>query len=252
MVISACYRTLAARVCCWLLCLALMSAVGCSKRIDDLEQRTDAAIAELRNIQAEHTAALSEVRSDVRTLSGKVEEIQYVSVGKTRELEKSLLRLGTRVPPPPGVPEDLLSQDEEAIARLSGAGAEGYRQALAQLRSGDLEEARKAFSRFVEQNPGTAFTDNALFWLGICFTKLGQYDRAVVAFSDVYQKYPAEDMVPAALFYLSEALVKAGSVKDAELSLQKLIDEHAKSSFAAKARMRLAELRKGKAPARRR
>ncbi|HQH28994.1 MAG TPA: tetratricopeptide repeat protein, partial [Oligoflexia bacterium] len=170
---------------------------GCStKRLDDL----DASVGELRRIQADHTAALDEIRADLRMLAGKVEQIERQTMGKTKELERSLQRLGTRVPPPPGVPEDLLTQDEEAIAAIAGPAAEMYRQALGFLRGGDIEESRKLFARFVDQNPGTAFTDNALFWLGIACTKLGQYDRAVVAFSEVFQKYPAEDMVPAALY----------------------------------------------------
>ncbi len=228
---------------------AVFLATSCAgERIDELERRTDAALAELRSIQAEHSASINEINSELRTLTGKVDETQYVSIGKTRELERNLQRLGSRVPPPPGVPEDLLAADEEAIASISSPAAELYKQALSQLRSGDIEEARREFGKFVEQNPGTSFTDNGLFWLGICYTKLGQYDRAIVAFSDVFLKYPAEDMVPAALYYQAEAFIKGGVPQDATLSLQKLIDEHPRSPFAAKARNRLMEVKKNRAP----
>lgn len=97
----------------------------------------------------------------------------------------------------------------------------------------------------MEQNPGTAFTDNAMFWQGIVSDKLNQLDRAVASFSDVFQKYPAEDMVPPALYYLAETLVRMDSKTHAVLTLQKLIDEHPKSEFAARGRERIGQLNGG-------
>lgn len=224
-----------------------------SHRLDELERRTRTDITDIRSIQADQNASLNTLRSEVRDLAGKIEELQYTSTGKTKELERTIQRLGSRVPPPAGVPEDLLSRDEERIATLTGPAADLYRKGLQQLRDGDIENSRASFQRFVEENPGTAFTDNALFWLGICYTKLGQYDRAVVSFSQVFQSYPAEDMVPPALYYLAQTFLTNGSTEDAILSLQKLVDEHPRSSYAIKGQSQLRELKaetaKKKAPA---
>lgn len=230
-------------------CTFLLAA--CSGGVKQLEERMQADLADLRSIQAEHTAEISEIRGELRTISGKVEELQHVAMGRTTELERSLRRLGTRVPPPEGVPEDLLSRDEEKISRITGASAEDYKRALGQLRAGDFEGASSTFSGFAEANPGTAFTDNALFWLGICYSQLGQYDRAIVSFTDVFQSYPAEDMVPAALFYLAEAFHKAGSKQEALDALQMVIDDHPRSKFASKARKRKREIRRGRSRRRR-
>lgn len=223
---------------------AVFFAACAGARIDSVERQMKSDLDDLRSIQAEHTADLNTIRQELREVSGKVEELQYVAMGRTKELERTLNRLGSRVPPPPGVPEKLLNSDEEQIASLTGPAADTYKRGLNQLRAGDFEGGRETFSRFVQDNPGTAFTDNALFWLGICYGKLGQYDRAVVAFSDVFQSYPAENMVPASLYHLSETFVKMGSIQDAKLTLQKLIDEHPKSSFNRKARNRLRELKR--------
>ena len=143
------------------------------------------------------------------------------------------------------IPEQSYRQPISADGiQQSGPSADQYKGALARLRGGDFEGAKGAFSAFIEQNPGTAFTDNGLFWLGICYSKLGQYDRAIVSFSDVFQSYPAEDMVPASLYYLAETFVKTNSHDDAILTLEKLREDHPKSKFAAKARKRIAEIKK--------
>jgi tol-pal system protein YbgF len=213
---------------------------GCvSSQIEALRNELKSEVSELRGIQAEHTASISEVKSELRTITGKVEEVQYVSQGKTQQLEQTIKQLGSRVPPPQGVPVDLLNEDEERISPMSGEPASLYKDALIKLRSGDFVGASDGFKSFAEGSPDTTFTDNALFWLGICYSKLGQNDRAIVSFSDVFQTFPAEDMVAPALFYLAESFQKMGSANDAKLTLQKLVDEFPRSEYAVLARAKL-------------
>ena len=181
-------------------------------------------------------------------MSGKLEEVQHASRGKTEELERTLQRVSSRVPPPPGVPDELLVQDESLISRITGPAADSYRSGLQQLREGDFQGARGTFSGFVEANPNTAFTDNAYFWLGVVYEKLGEPDRAVGAYSEAFNRFPAEDRVGPALLRLAELFLNMGSKKDAALTLQKLVDEHGNSESGVKGRALLAEINK-KAPA---
>ena len=221
----------------------LSSACG-GARIKALEDKTAADVRDLRELQAETTASLNQIRQEIRQIQGQIEELQYRSTGKAAELERSLRRLGSRVPPPAGVPEDLLNSDQEKIARISGDAAEGFKRGLGLLRAGDFETARAAFGEFAEANPGTAFTDNALFWQGICYIKLGQYDQAVVSLSEVYQTYPAEDMVAPSLYFLGQSFEKLGGYSDAVDTLQKLIDDHPRSSYAKEARKEIRSLKR--------
>ena len=226
--------------------LVSLAVAGCgSSKIGELEQSVSALrrdLGDIRSIQAQQNTKIEEIKTEMRGLTGKVEEVQHTSVGKTQELEQTISKLQSRVPPPAGVPEQLLNQDDERIAPLNGAAADMYRQALSAVRTGDFVVARTTLEQFIEQNPGTAFTDNALFWFGVVNERLNQLDKAVASFSEVFQKYPAEDMVPAALYFLAETLVRMNSKNDAILTLQKLIDEHPKSEFAAQGRARIAQL----------
>lgn len=241
-----------------LIALASLLATGlgacAGSKVEQLDQQTKSVkndINDLRTLQAQQSSAINEIRADLRALQGKIEELQHASVGKTQELEQTISQLKSRVPPPPGVPEDLLNADEEKIGGITGPAADQYRKALGEVRAGGFESARQTLSSFVEGNPGTAFTDNALFWLGITYDKLGQYDRAIVSYSEVFQKYPAEDMVAPALFFLAESFMKLGSKSDAVLTLQKLVDEHGSSAYGARGRARLQELQPGGAKKRR-
>ena len=226
--------------------LAASGAVACSdSRIVALEETTKklkSEIADIRNLQAEQTAMLREYGSNMRSLTGRVEEVQHVSTGKTQQLEETISKLKSRVPPPAGVPEDLLNDDDEKIGANTGPAAEQYKQALQLIRTGEFNSALETLSAFITANPGTAFTDNALFWRGISYQHLGKLDQAVSSFSEVYQKYPAEDFVAPSLFYLADTLVKLGSKQDAVLTLQKLLDEHPTAAIASRARVMLSEL----------
>ncbi|MCB0358407.1 MAG: tetratricopeptide repeat protein [Bdellovibrionales bacterium] len=212
---------------------------GCSKAFQD-EMRAD--MADLRSIQARQTASLDQLQSQFASLQGKVDELEYAVHGKTSELEQRLERFGARVPPPPGVPADLLAEDEEKIRRVSGPAADQFSEGLDLLRAGEFERARSLFQSFVDQNPDTAFSDNALFWTGVSLEKIGKYDRAVVAYSDVFKLYPAEDRVQPALLRLGEAFAKLGSTEEAKLTFQKLLDDYPRGKYASEARKQLRDL----------
>lgn len=222
--------------------LTVLSGCGAG-RVNELEESMKSEFSDVRAIQAQHTAQISELQAEIRTLQGKIEELGYVARGKTQELEDRLKTFGSRVPPPEGVPADLLAEDEERIGRNTGPAADAYRSGLEQMRIGDFEAARATFESFVAQNPDTTFSDNAHFWTGVALEKLGLYDRAIVSYSDVFRNYPAEDRAPVAMYRLAEVFLKIQSAEDAQLTLQKLIDDYPKSEYAARAKGRLQELR---------
>lgn len=230
--------------------LIFSAFIGCStERIDALEdgQRAlRADIAEIRGLLADQSAEISRTRADLRTLSGKTEEIQHAAIGRTRELETNLTQLQARIPPPPGVPEDLLARTEDQLVGVAGEAADNFRMAMVNLRSGSYEEARVKLQSFAETNSATALTDDALFWSGIALKQQKLCDRAVLSFSEVFQKFPAEDMTPPALYFLASCFVELGSKNDAVLTLQKLQDEHPRSAYAGKGRALLGELRPAK------
>ncbi len=234
------------------LMLGSMMIIGLSAcstgKVEQLDETTRANkndINDIRTLQAQQSSAINEIRAELRNLVGKLDEIQHSSAGKTQELEQTISQLKSRVPPPAGVPEDLLNTDDEKINAITGPAADAYKRCLQQIRTGDFDSAKQSLTAFIEANPGTAFTDNALFWLGIAYDKMGQYDRAVVAFSEVFQKYPAEDMVEPALWFLADSFRKLGSKDDAVLTLQKLVDEHGGSPWGVRGKALLAELQGG-------
>lgn len=211
-------------------------------QLDESSRRTSGDIESLRATSAENTSAIADLRADLARLSGKLEELNYQVTGKTAELQRTMEAVSSRMPPPPGVPEDLLASDESLIGRISGSAADAYRAALKDLRAGKFQDARSRFSRFAEENPNTAFTDNAYFWMGICSDQLGELDRAVGGYSAAFQKFPAEDRAAPALYYLAQDFLKMKSRSDAIVTLQKLADDYGSTEYGRKGKALLNEM----------
>lgn len=199
-------------------------------------------VRDLRTISAEHTAELGDIREQLRVISGQIEELQYQAVGKAQELEKSLARLGSRVPPPESVPQNLLEEDDQKISRISGESAMVFANGLKKLRVGAFDEAIGDFRRFLSENPETSFSDNSYFWLGVCFESLGKYEDAIGAYSNSFQRFPAEDRAAVSLLHLGKVFIKLGSKSDAKLAFQKLVDDYPKSNYVTEARGELKKL----------
>lgn len=237
---------LTSRVCLLLLVVFLGTACGGAKlkELEDGVNENRDDIADIRTLQADVQVTLDAMRADMRRLSGMVEELDYLSRGKAAELQETLERFSSRVPPPAGVPENLLALDEEKISSQQGDMADVYRQALKNVRLGNFTGAIEGFNSFVEANPATSFTDNALFWLGVSHEKLGQYDRAILSYSEVFENFPAEDRVSTALFRLGDVFFKIKEYENAQVTFQKIVDDYAGTQDAAPAKAKLDELRK--------
>jgi tol-pal system protein YbgF len=213
----------------------LLLQVSCSGQINALNNNLE----QLRTVQAEMTTKISELQSNVNLLTGRVEELEYKLKGQTEQIERKLDLVSSRVPPPEGVPEDLLNSDEEALKLNTGKSATSFKVGLSQIRTGDFKAAQQTFLAFVVNNPNTAYTDNALFWIGITWELNDNYDQAIVAYNDAYQRFPAEDYAPVAIYQISECFRKMNDSNNMRLMLQKLSDEYPKSKYAGLANDKL-------------
>lgn len=226
----------------YLTIFAILLLVACSSGKSPSELM-DEDLSQIRAIQAENIASIENLTSEVRNLSGKVEEMQHSSQGKAQELEKTLAQVSSRVPPPAIVPVSLLEKDEKLISREVGAAAREYSLALRKLRAADFSGAQNGFREFVNQNPQTSFSDNAIFWVALCYESFGDYARAITYYSDVFTNYSKDDFAPAALYRLGENFLKMGSSFEAKDAFLKLKEDFPRSEFSLKAEEKLRVLK---------
>jgi tol-pal system protein YbgF len=202
-------------------------------------------VRDMRLQQAEQGSNIEELRTQVRELNGKLEELQFAGGARTTQPEypvpaNARMKQGAATVAA-GVSPLLVRQDELAIAKISGPAADLFRAGLNQVKIGGFSDSLRTFGKFVVENPGTAFTDNALYWLGVSYDQLGQYDLAIEKYSMIYKDYPAEDRAPDALLNLGESFLKIGDKSAAVDSWNIILDEYGNTEVAKRAKIRIQE-----------
>ncbi|MBI1814150.1 MAG: tol-pal system protein YbgF [Deltaproteobacteria bacterium] len=150
-------------------------------------------------------------------------------------------------PPPTPEPTKPLTVSEAALARedaaLQGTKVdEEYRDGIRAVKAGQCDQAEPKFRAFIRKNPKSDLADNAQYWVGECYYRQKNYNKAIVELNDVLSKYPKGDKVPSALWTLAAAFEDSGDKLDARLVLQKLISDHPKSEEAEQGRQKLRSL----------
>lgn len=112
------------------------------------------------------------------------------------------------------------------------------------FRRGDFTAAVRAFDTFLADFPGSQLAANAQYWIGISYFNLKDYPRSRAAQELVLKRYPDSPKVPDAMLAIASVQQETGDVGSARNTLSDIISQYPSSEAAAKARTRLAQLRR--------
>ncbi|RMG43002.1 MAG: hypothetical protein D6719_04775 [Candidatus Dadabacteria bacterium] len=229
------------------LALLLSTQVSCaagagSKKLQELQKDID----ELRSIQAEHTADLVSIRSEIRKLTGRIEEFEYIQskrVGSDLSaLRENVTRLEKLVPPPPIVPVIALESDQALLPKLAPELAEPLGNALKEIRLGNFRGAIPLLQQALDLVDGRAESVYPLFWLGLCYDGVGDLKQALTYYHRTVTEFPKHKRAALALLKEGSVFIRLGDSKAAKLSFQKIIRQYPKSNEARIARERLKDV----------
>lgn len=103
-------------------------------------------------------------------------------------------------------------------------------------------EGRRLLLEFMDTDPQSALTPNALYWVGESLYQEKNYAQAILTFKDVTRRFPKHHKAAAALYKIGLSYAMMGEKDNASLYLRALLKEHPKSEPAPAARKKLAEL----------
>ncbi|MBI4517808.1 MAG: tol-pal system protein YbgF [Deltaproteobacteria bacterium] len=262
------------------LALGLLAVVasGCfATRADLLKVQKDQR--EVRALLADTQVAVDGLRRKLDALKSQLEESNRGG-GRgaarggskpTEELERRIAELeaklaaqgqpGSLVAPPPVAgeqpdaaavqptpePTKPATLADAALAKEEAAfeGAkvdDDYRDGIALVRAGQCDQATPKFRAFLKKNAKSDLADNAQYWVGECYYRQRNYNKAILELNDVLLRYPKGDKLPSALLTLASAFEDMGQKIEAKLVLQKLVSDHPKSEEAERGRQKLQAL----------
>lgn len=218
---------------------------------------------------SEATAAaelrLGQIETEIRNLTGKVEQQAYDTQQLQQRLEaleqdarmrldavEGQLRGGAVAAPAAGLPHQAPMQDTNTIPPMApdgtpailqpapsaqadditgnetGAGdAAGlYEQGFAEIKQGNYQAAEQTFSGFMKRYPTHALAPNALYWLGETYYVRKQYDKSARVFAEAYQKYPDGPKGADNLLKLGMSLSGKGEKDNACIALRQLSKQY--------------------------
>jgi tol-pal system protein YbgF len=117
-----------------------------------------------------------------------------------------------------------------------------YDQGMTLVRQEKSEEGRKLLTEFMQTDPKSALTPNAIYWMGESYFVDKNYAQAILTFKDVTRRFPKHHKAAAALLKIAMCYQQMGEKDNATLYLRALLREHPKSEPAPAARKMLAEL----------
>lgn len=232
------------------------STAAVERRVDELEQ-------ELRDLRRSHALVSQRVRDvdrlgqttfllqdSIEQLSLEVDRLQSQEAERTARLKATETALFGDSPASPRAakqpPESSAPAPRNAPAPAAAAAADDdprtiYQEAYAAMDGGRLEAAMAAFERLLAVAPKHDLADNAHYWLGEIFQRLGDVGTASIHFRSIIEEHPGGNKVPDALYKLGTLAEEAGNRQEAAAWYRKVVEQYAWSPVAEKASARLGQ-----------
>jgi tol-pal system protein YbgF len=130
--------------------------------------------------------------------------------------------------------------------RTAPAAAEGriqpdqaYAAAYNDYLIGNYDLAIAGFQDLMESHPDSEYSDNALYYSGICSQEQQRYEQAIQAFDQVINLYPKGDKTAAAYFKKAQVYQHLQKNTDAIDTLRQLIEIYPETQEAVQAQQEL-------------
>ena len=195
---------------------------------------------------ADSEAELDEIKLEIQSLKGKVEESHYFSQKALSTVEA----MKAAQPSPSGAKTSTSEQLKSPVAPVvvpvppaktekEKTPEELYKEAYDMVQAKDFAGGRIKLKEFLEKYPKASQADNAQYWLGECYYNEGNYEEAILEFQKVVDEYPKGDKVASAILKQGFAFLKLESPTEAKEFFNLVIEKYPKSEEAKKAREKL-------------
>lgn len=211
------------------------------RRLDDLDSRVGRIDRVVSNQSLVQLAQQVEtLQRDVRTMSGRIEELQNaneVLKRQQRELYGDLEKRMTAGVAPTGT-------DVGGPLPGTGSGDETtlYNRAFDQLKAGNYAAAITGFQSLAASHPQGQLADNTQYWLGEAHYVTRDYANAAAAFERVLSGFPNSRKAPDALLKLGYTQIEQRQTEQGRATLQQVVSRYPGSDAARLATERLQKL----------
>ena len=227
--------------------LALLAGCGANQSVpDDRTLQVELERARLQNMKhslLEAQLQLDQVRDQMETLRKEKEVLTKAVISCRDENDNLKSHMAAQEKPELAQPNVTVGEEQmpTKIAAPLNSAEELYRQALLFYESKQYDNALKSLKDLLRHYPSHQLSDNAQFWIGVCYLNLDQIDTAHRAFNEVLERYPAGNKVPDAMLMIGNLEKRRGAVEQYREMLAEIIRRYPQSEAAGRARKNLSK-----------
>jgi tol-pal system protein YbgF len=226
--------------------LALLVGCGANRPASEHEVlQSELDRARMRNMKdslLEAQLQLDQAREQMETLR-REKEVLAKAVISCREENDTLNSRMADLEKPQSIQGDGGDERELEPSKVDApprSAEELYQQALLFYESKQYESALQSLKDLLFHYPSHDLSDNAQFWIGVCYLNLDQLGAAHRAFNEVLERYPAGNKVPDAMLMIGTLEQRRGAVEQYRQMLAEIIRRYPQSEAAGRARKKLA------------
>jgi TolA-binding protein len=233
-------------------CFKTAEEIKREKQIDQQLQQSSEIIAHLTN-------QISELKGNLATTSGQIEEIDHKRMKNTEAQELTfkqqidllseqvkllteentqnkaqILQLSEQVTGQ----KKFMKKVTGTLSKMSGVsppsnGSSLLKKAHTAFEKNKQKDAKILYQQVLQENKiNNANKNHVYFNLGLLEYWNKKYDQALVYFSKIYTKYPRSSFAPRSLLYIARSFKKNNRMDEANASYQELIKNYPKSKHA--------------------
>ncbi len=202
--------------------------------IEQLEGVIERATSVVQRNSADVTVQVSELETKLAVAEGRLAELQYTVEELKKAQSEVKATAATGGATNPAAEEDVIPADK----------SEHYSAAYRAYTERDYAKARTLFRAYVERYKTDTQADNAQYWIGASYLLENRPATALAELRKVIESYRSGDAVDESLLDMAEAFYRLKACSDAKTTLDTLIKTQTTSPLIAKAKEKLAAIKK--------
>ena len=245
----------------------LLSLSSCFKTAEEIrrEKQIDEQLEQSSKIIANLTSQIHELKGNLATTSGQLEEIDYKnsqnkevqSQTMTQRIDQLNAQIEVLMTENKIQKEQIsslqseLNSQKDYIKNVTGtlskmssssgstrsSGTSLLKKAHSAFEKNKQSEAKKLYLQVLSEGKVNNATKNHVYYnLGLLSYWGKKYDEGLSYFSKIYTKYPKSFFAPKALYYIGLSFKKTNKMDEAKATFSELIKNYPKSSQAKKAK----------------
>ncbi|MDR2690590.1 MAG: tol-pal system protein YbgF, partial [Azoarcus sp.] len=210
------------------------------QQIDNLRQELASRLEITNSGQLELASQNEQLRGEIARLRGQIEVLMNEVESLKNRQRDFYVDLDTRLRRTETPGSAARSSADETAESTSDSNYDAeLNTALALLKNGKAADALTALETYIVHNPSSANLPTAHFWAGNAALQVKDVAAAGKLFNVVLGRWPNDPIAPDAMLGLANGYTAMGDARNAQRTLQSLIERYPSSNAAKIAKQRL-------------